>query len=269
MGKKELKKEDLIKKWKELESKSEKPVGVNTVCNELGIKPYHVTQLLKGQSLTEFKLQNKIKTTPQETPYTKEKLLSIFDGIVSKHKKIPTWQQVRFGTGIPDSTFKKRLGATQLKTINVYHEWLKKKKPNSRNIKIVEKWLKGEDKPDVATVEKVEKSRKKPHISRKTEGRTYGRPLGYENLVYEPANEQGVVVLFAMMSKYLQYNIEGIWQDSFPDCEAMRVESGGSLRRVKVEFEYKSKDFLAHCHNPDDCDVIVCWKNNWKDCPLA
>ena len=267
MVKKELKKQDLIKKWKELECKSRKPIGVKTVCIEMGIKTYHVTQLLQGQSLTEFKLQNGIKTCPQEIPYTQEHLLSKYDSVVSKLRKIPSWNQVKFEIGIPESTFKKKLGPTQLEIVKTYHTWLKKNKPNSRNIKIIEKWRKRDYKPDIPPVNTAKSSMRKSHVSAKTGGRTYGRPLGFENLVYEPANEQGVVVLFAMMSKHLQYNIEGIWQDSFPDCEAMRVESGGSLRRVKIEFEYKSKEFVTHGHNPNECDVIVCWKDNWKDCP--
>ena len=129
-------------------------------------------------------------------------------------------------------------------------------------------YLRGEDKPDVPPATKAKTSKTKPHVSQKTGGRTYGRPHGYYgNLVCEPSCEQEVVVLFAMICKYLQYYILGVWQDSFPDCEAMRVESGGSLRRVRIEFEYKSKEFVPHVHNPSGCDVIVCWKDNWKDCP--
>lgn len=267
MVKKILKKQDLIKKWKELEGKSGKPVGVKTVCNAMGINTYHVTQLLQGQSLTEFKIKNRIQTSPPEIPYTQEQLLSKYDSVVSKHRKIPSWNQVKFETGIPDSTFKKRLGNIKLKTIETYYKWLKKNKPRSQNLKVVEKYLSGEDKPDVSPVAKEETSRTKLRVSEKTEGRTYGKPLNYENLVYGPANEQGVVLLFAIMSKHLRYNIEGVWQDSFPDCEATRVERGGRRRRVKIEFEYKSKDFVSHGHDPNGCDVLVCWEDNWKDHP--
>ena len=37
---------------------------------------------------------------------------------------------------------------------------------------------------------------------------------------------------------------------------------------MRIEFEYNSKNFLEHGHNPDECDIIVCWEHNWKDCPL-
>lgn len=272
MGKNELTEENLIKVWLELEQESSKKwIGVNAVCTKMGIKRFHVTELLQGQSLTEFKQQHGIKTSPQETPYTPDELLSKFDSVVSKHKKIPTWNQIKYETGIPDSTFKKRFKKTNdLKRdiLTSYVEWLKKHKPKSKNLKIVEKWFKGNDKQDISPAVAAKKSRKKTHVSRKTGGRTYGRPHGYyENLMCEPSCEQEVVVLFAMMSKHLQYYILGVWQDSFPDCEAMRVESGGSVRQVKIEFQYKSKDFVSDGHNPNGCDVIVCWKDNWKDCP--
>jgi hypothetical protein len=37
---------------------------------------------------------------------------------------------------------------------------------------------------------------------------------------------------------------------------------------VKIEFEYKSRNFLRHMHNPEGCDLIVCWSHNWPECPL-
>jgi len=39
-------------------------------------------------------------------------------------------------------------------------------------------------------------------------------------------------------------------------------------RRVRIEFEYESKTFLAHGHPASGCDVIVCWRHNWPGCPL-
>jgi len=271
MGKKELKKEDVIKVWKALDrNRDKKWIGLNAVCAEMGIKRYHVEQLFQGESLTEVKQRHGIRTAPQEEPYTRDRLLEKFDHIVSEHG-IPTWKQIRFG-GISESAIKRLFKKTddpKRDLVKEYHEWLKKNDPHSQNLDLVEKHLKGEDKPKVSPVPTAETSRRKTRLSEKTEGRTYGPPLNYENLVYAPANEQGVVVLFAMMSKHLQYSIEGVWQDSFPDCEATRLERGGSRRRVKIEFEYRSKDFENHCHDPNGCDVLVCWKDNWKDRPAT
>ena len=267
MGKKELTEQELIRRWKQVERKSGKPVGVKAVCKAMGIKTHHVDQLLHGRNLTEFKQKHGIQTSPQETPYTPEQLLAKYDRLVSKYKKIPTWKQIRYATGMPDSTFKKKFGATQANTVRAYHAWLKKNKARSRNLKVVEGWLTAENAPDVSQGSKTTTNGRKLRVSEKTEGRTLGKPLNYENLVYGPANEQGVILLFAILSKQLRYNIEGIWPDSFPDCEATRVERGGKLRRVKIEFEFKSKDFVAHGHDPNACDVVVCWEDNWKNHP--
>jgi hypothetical protein len=37
---------------------------------------------------------------------------------------------------------------------------------------------------------------------------------------------------------------------------------------VKIEFEQESRNFLKHMHLASECDLIVCWKHNWPECPL-
>jgi len=29
-----------------------------------------------------------------------------------------------------------------------------------------------------------------------------------------------------------------------------------------------SRGFAIHRHNPKGCDLIVCWADNWPECPL-
>ena len=41
----------------------------------------------------------------------------------------------------------------------------------------------------------------------------------------------------------------------------------GKWQRVRIEFEYESRNFLKHLHEVKDCDVIVCWVHNWPECP--
>jgi hypothetical protein len=41
----------------------------------------------------------------------------------------------------------------------------------------------------------------------------------------------------------------------------------GQWQRVRIEFEFESRNFRAHKHNPDGCDVIICWVHNWPECP--
>lgn len=94
----------------------------------------------------------------------------------------------------------------------------------------------------------------------------YGNPSHFRGLGHEPVNEQGVVLLFGMLAKDLGYAIEAV-QTGFPDCEAMRRIGPERWQRVRIEFEFESKSFYQHGHPSSGCDVIVCWRHNWDDCP--
>lgn len=81
-------------------------------------------------------------------------------------------------------------------------------------------------------------------------------------LDYAPHNELGVVFLFSHLAKrHFGLRVEAI-QAGFPDCTAFR---GG--KRVRIEFEYRSKNFAQHRHDPRACDWIVCWIHDWPACP--
>ncbi len=95
---------------------------------------------------------------------------------------------------------------------------------------------------------------------------TYGNPINFCSLRHEPVNEQGVVLLFGMLAKELGYTIEAV-QNGFPDCEAKRQIGPNRWQRVLIEFEFESRNFRDHGHPTDGCDVIVCWRHNWPDCP--
>ena len=95
---------------------------------------------------------------------------------------------------------------------------------------------------------------------------TYGNPSHFSGFLREPMNEQGVVLLFGMLANELGYSIEAV-QKGFPDCEAMRQIAPGRWQRVRIEFEFESKNFHDHGHSVHGCDVIVCWRHNWDQCP--
>ena len=94
----------------------------------------------------------------------------------------------------------------------------------------------------------------------------YGNPTPCRWLRHEPVNEQGVVLLFGMLAKHLGYLVEHVHK-GFPDCEALRQIAPGRWQRVRIEFEFESKNYRDHGHPPDGCDVIVCWRHNWPACP--
>lgn len=95
---------------------------------------------------------------------------------------------------------------------------------------------------------------------------TYGRTLDFRGLRHEPVNEQGVVLLFGLVAKELGYIVESV-QAVFPDCEAKRQIAPQRWQRVLIEFEFESRNFRDHGHPYTGCDVIVCWRHNWPDCP--
>jgi len=97
----------------------------------------------------------------------------------------------------------------------------------------------------------------------------YGEPIDFRGLRYAPVNEQGVVYLFGLVSRELGFLIESIRTD-FPDCEGKRCLNieGTRWQHVRIEFEYKSSNFVEHGHDPNGCDLIVCWVHDLADSPL-
>ncbi|MCX8161070.1 MAG: hypothetical protein N3G18_09105 [Candidatus Saccharicenans sp.] len=84
-------------------------------------------------------------------------------------------------------------------------------------------------------------------------------------LRYAPQNELGVVFLFAYLAKRKGFRIDEI-RPSFPDCIAYR-KTGKGEKKVRIEFEYKSRNFFQQGHDPKCCDCIVCWEHNWPGIP--
>jgi hypothetical protein len=94
-----------------------------------------------------------------------------------------------------------------------------------------------------------------------------GPPFSRHPLTNAPVNEMGVVFLFALVAWELGFQVESLWGRGYPDGRAKREVAPGKWQDVAIEFEYESKNFLLHGHDPAKCDVIVCWRHNWKECP--
>ena len=82
---------------------------------------------------------------------------------------------------------------------------------------------------------------------------------------YAPQSELGVVFLFSRLAKKLRLRVDTV-QSGFPDCVAYQ-KSHGKENKIRIEFEFKAKNFKMHRHDPKGCDWIVCWENNWPDAP--
>jgi len=99
-----------------------------------------------------------------------------------------------------------------------------------------------------------------------TEKSIVGDLINFRGLVYSPLNENGVIFLFGKVVEDLNMYIEEI-KPGFPDCIARRF-TGNGWERLSIEFEYFSSNFKSHKHNPQSCDMIVCWEHDWKECPI-
>jgi hypothetical protein len=93
-----------------------------------------------------------------------------------------------------------------------------------------------------------------------------GGILGVRGIVYEPINEQGVILLFAALCHDLGFMIEGI-RSAFPDALLRRRNAKGTWNSCRAEFEFKSSSFKLHKHDPKQYDIIICWEHDWQDCP--
>jgi len=98
-----------------------------------------------------------------------------------------------------------------------------------------------------------------------------GEIINFRDMVYGPAEENGVIFLFSKITGDLGMKITSI-QKRFPDAEAIKYAKNGKGYRVFIEFEYLSSDFPRHNHLEEmkqgkPCDMIVCWEHDWKECP--
>jgi len=106
-----------------------------------------------------------------------------------------------------------------------------------------------------------------PPVHAGKRGRRFGGPLNFRELRHEPTSELGVVYLFGMVARELGFLVDAVGAE-FPDCRAKRLAKGGYYVEVDIEFEFKSRNFHEHGHDPEQCDLIVCWEHDWPDCPL-
>ncbi|KXA96866.1 hypothetical protein AKJ37_04225 [candidate division MSBL1 archaeon SCGC-AAA259I09] len=93
-------------------------------------------------------------------------------------------------------------------------------------------------------------------------------PSEFSGFIYEPSKEQEVVSIFFRILPHLDLPIciEEV-RGEFPDCLAW-IKSNGGYERLNIEFEIFSRNFLEHDHDEKECDLIVCWKDDWPECSV-
>jgi hypothetical protein len=128
---------------------------------------------------------------------------------------------------------------------------------------LIRAYEQGQDGMEMAATPECQE--KKPRVM--TDRPVYGPLIRPYPMIHGPLNESGVLYLFGTVSERLGFVVTLI-QTGFPDCLALRLVDVDRWQPVRIEFEYESRNFLRHLHDPAGCDIIVCWKHNWPECPL-
>lgn len=157
----------------------------------------------------------------------------------------------------------KKRGRSWKETLEAFRKWAELHEPNfpylhdlSRSAEVSSR-----------VVQPVSQALPPPQSHTPRGHRLLGDFISFRGLLHAPVNEQGVVFLFGMVAHDLGYVVEMV-TTGFPDCEAKRRVGQGRWERVRVEFEFQSRNFRDHGHNPAGCDVLVCWDHNWPECPV-
>jgi hypothetical protein len=257
-NKKSLTREGIIKAVKAAGKRCGGALSRDDFLRETGLSEYHIRKFFAGRWLELLKVAG-VKCHPFYHPrLSDEEILEDYHRIVRQLRRIPTWDEIRKWTRYSQSAYEKHFGTID----GILREFLK-----YLNEKDVDR--------DLALLVRgrlVQAGvRREGGRARRGRGEEYGEVLNCCGLRYAPTNERGVIYLFGVLGKDLGFLVEKIGS-GYPDCEAKRRVWGDSgerrWRSVRIEFEYKSSNFLKHEHNPDSCDIIVCWENDWAGCPV-
>jgi hypothetical protein len=235
-----------------------------------GISQYHIYRLFPEGGWSELKTLAGIDRHPKDNqPLSDGDLLSEFHAVATQLGRVPTWTLFGHSAKISADVVRRRFGGLQ-GTLKHYRLWLEENHPESPLLAEIRVQSRHELPPPPQEDIAKNSDRLVPSLSwAKGEGPEYGPPIDFRGLRHAPINEQGVVFLFGMVSYELGFIVEAV-HASFPDCEAKRCIDGRNERwqRVRIEFEFRSRNFRDHGHSSAGCDLIVCWEHNWPECPL-
>jgi hypothetical protein len=268
---------------KVLEQKSDVVDAIREVARQLGHTPSRSEfkskagvseyQILKHfPSWREALRASGIEANPTNIRLEDDVLLQDWGDLVRKHRHIPTRDQYRKEGQFSPGAFEKHFGPWSA-IPDKFRSFAKDNPDWTDVVALLPPTTTATDRQSLSRI--VSPGERSPMTSASTSRQTYtkldgvptyGNPIDFRGLRHEPVNEQGVVFLFGMVARELGYMVEAV-QTGYPDCEAKRQIGPGKWQRVRIEFEYESRNFRDHGHPVDGCDVIVCWRHNWPECP--
>ena len=264
----ELTRDDLIEAAKRAVGDGSVPLARPDFERITGISQYHIYRLFPEGGWSELKRLAGIDRHPKDNqPLSDDDLLEEFHSVATKLGRVPTWALFGHHAAISADVVRRRFGGLQ-GTLKRYRAWLEENHPESPLLAELLAQSRHEVPPPPQDVT-VEGPVGAAPAWAKVAGTEYGPPIDFRGLRHAPINEQGVVFLFGMVSYELGFIVEAV-HASFPDCEAKRCIDRNNQRwqRVRIEFEFRSRTFRDHGHDPVGCDLIVCWEHNWPECPL-
>lgn len=245
-----------------------RPPSRSEFIAQSGITEYHVLRYFPGWRDAVRAAGLTQNTT--NSPLAPETLLEDWGGLVRKLRRIPTREHYRRDGTYSPSALEKKLGPWSGMPAR-FRQYAVGKSEWADVVALLPLGTpvamhSSNQNLDIGSHDRVASAVPIHRHGRLRDRPTYGNPIDFRGLRHEPVNEDGVIFLFGMVARELGYLVEAV-QAGFPDCEAKRQIDAGKWQRVRIEFEFESRNFRDHGHQPDGCDLIVCWRHNWADCP--
>ena len=120
-----------------------------------------------------------------------------------------------------------------------------------------------------ATVTRAAERSAAGHQPRRITPPLFGAPITHGTFVNAPVNEQSTVGLFCCLAAQLGIVIRHVDDRRFPDIWALRRVPGRDARfqDVRIEVQFRSRDFVRDGHDANEVDILVCYEDNWPERP--
>lgn len=79
--------------------------------------------------------------------------------------------------------------------------------------------------------------------------------------------ENAVIFLFGRIFRYLSFEDIILGHEKKGSLDGWAWNEKAKKPTV-IEFEARSRNFLKDKHDLTKCDLIVCWEDNWEECPV-
>lgn len=231
-----------------------------------GIRKWHVYKHFRGWR--DLCRQAGLATDDRLRRLEDSELFMPLKEFILEHQHAPRFME--FSRYSPHSIYSyKRRWGTWPNVLAAFRSWIETEDPDFPFLSELPEKATQPRPPKPTYFERRKPDNKRPPRWPAAGQRQFGEVLNFRGLQHAPINEQGVIFLFGIVAHDLGYLVESI-NIGFPDCEAKRLVRRSDTRweRVRVEFEFQSRNFRDHGHAPDGCEVIICWEHNWPDCPV-